>query len=474
VSRLSLRLGPGGLALRGLQLLSATVFALAWTQLSALEPRHESGILPIDPPTPFIHYFGANPPAGRVLVVHGLDVSKEVVRLFSAALADGGFEVYAIDLPGHGDSIVPFDTDLAEHAIHSAKAFLGDKTIVAGHSMGASLLLDLAETESFSTMVLLAPPPLSISEIRADRVLISAGEIDIPIIRKFVPIVADVGHPHVTTRTIPWGGHSAPIFSPAAIRQVVEWLGGDAANTKTTLRIAWIVVMFVAAVTLGIALIPGPRGQSPAFLPARIIVVQYVAASGIALLALKFVNPARPLRLFATDYLLGFLFVAGVVLTVADLYQRRWAVIDRPYNLSTAVICAVFVIAVPGLIVVSRLLHMWLSDGRWWRFPLIALAGLPLLLSDELTIRRIASAWKRHALAVLTRGLLLAFTVTGVLTLNRDKGFLVVILPLLTVFWVALWFAAGVVHRRTQSPLAAALFAAIVQGWVFAAWFVTI
>ena len=93
-------------------------------------------------------------------MIHGLDVSKEVMRLISAALADGGFEVYAIDLPGHGDSGAKFQTEVAQQAIRNAKAFLGEKTIVLGHSLGAGLLLDLAATEPFSTIVLLSPPPL--------------------------------------------------------------------------------------------------------------------------------------------------------------------------------------------------------------------------------------------------------------------------------------------------------------------------
>jgi hypothetical protein len=63
---------------------------------------------------------------------------------------------------------------------------------------------------------------------------------------------------------------------------------------------------------------------------------------------------------------------------------------------------------------------------------------------------------------------------TGVLTLHRESEFLVLIVPLITIFWIALWFATGVVHRHTQSPLAAALFATLVQGWAFASWFVTI
>jgi hypothetical protein len=63
---------------------------------------------------------------------------------------------------------------------------------------------------------------------------------------------------------------------------------------------------------------------------------------------------------------------------------------------------------------------------------------------------------------------------TGVLTFDRESAFLVLIVPLIVTFWIALWFATGVVHRRTQNPLAAAIFASIVQGWAFAAWFVTI
>jgi hypothetical protein len=63
---------------------------------------------------------------------------------------------------------------------------------------------------------------------------------------------------------------------------------------------------------------------------------------------------------------------------------------------------------------------------------------------------------------------------TGVLTLNRESAFLLLIVPLITVFWIALWFAAGIVHRHTQSGLAAAVFAALVQGWAFAALFVRI
>ena len=118
------------------------------------------------------------------------------------------------------------------------------------------------------------------------------------------------------------------------------------------------------------------------------------------------------------------------------------------------------------------MLNMSLSDGRWWRFPCIAAASLPLFFVDETTIRKIHPLWKSAALAIITRGLLWAFLITGVLLLNRRDAFLVLIAHLIVFFWIALWFAAHVVHRHTQDPFAAALFAALVQGWAFAAWFV--
>ena len=455
-----------------LQLLLAATFALAWTQSSALEPKQEAGILPIDPPTPYLHYRGSKSPPGRVLVVHGLDVSKETTRLISAALADGGFEVYAIDLPGHGDSPANFQSSLAQQAIHNAKVFLGDDTIVLGHSLGAGLLLDLAATEHFPTMVLLAAPPISIAEVHADRVLIATGEMDVPRIRSFVPIAADIAEADVESWLLPWGAHSAPIFNPAYVRRIVEWLGGDGSKTRTTSRIVWTVVMLAAAIGFGAGLLP-KRHLKPVDVPMATVLVRYIAACSLALFTLKLVNPLSWLRLFATDYLVGFLFITGLTLTVAAFYER-WAIVDRPYRIHTGILAAAFVIAVPGLLVASQILHTSLSGDRWWRFPGIALAGLPLFLADEWALRRIHPRWKSVTLGLLTRGLLFLFILTGVLTLNRESAFLLLIVPLITVFWVALWLAAGLVHRHTQSALAAAVFAALVQGWVFAALFVRI
>ena len=454
-----------------LQFVAAAIFALTWIQLSRLEPQKDSGVLPTDPPTPYLHYAATGDSRGRVLVVHGLDASKEPCEFISAALADGGFEVFAIDLPGHGDSRVPFSTQLAQQAIRSTRTALGDTTVVLGHSLGAGLLLDLAATDTFSTLVLLSPPPIAISEIHAGRVLIATGDIDIPRIQSFVPIATDIGGPHVESWLLPWGAHSSPIFNPRFVERIVDWLGGDGARTKTGSRIVLFVLMFGAAVVFGAGFLPKrPFETHPG--STSTILVYYVAAGSIALFALRLFNPFRWLHLFATDYLIAFVFLAGITLSIAALSGRRsFATLHRWH---IGLLAAVFFIAIPGLAVSSRVLHLTLSGDRWWRFPCVAVASLPLFLSDELLIRRIGPRWKSEGVAVLTRILLVLFMITGTLTLNRESAFLLLILPLVAFFWIILWIAAGIVHRHTQSAMAAALFAALVQGWAFAALFVTI
>jgi hypothetical protein len=124
------------------------------------------------------------------------------------------------------------------------------------------------------------------------------------------------------------------------------------------------------------------------------------------------------------------------------------------------------------LIAGSHVFHINLSDGRWWRFPFIAAASLPLFLADEFFLRPAAARWKRAALGILTRVLLGALVLTGVLLLNRDAAFLALVVHVVVSFWTALWFVTEAVRRNTQDPLAAAIFASLVQGWAFAAAFI--
>ena len=135
------------------------VLSLAAFNYSNLSHNREPGLFDGDPPTPYFRYLPPGTPRGRVLVVHGLDGSKEALSPLCFGLSETGFEVFAIDLPGHGASSVPFDLFRSKDAVAHALDRLGPDTAVIGHSLGGALLLELANQRPMGSMVLFSPAP---------------------------------------------------------------------------------------------------------------------------------------------------------------------------------------------------------------------------------------------------------------------------------------------------------------------------
>ncbi len=449
------------------------LLALAWTQFSSLDPKQESGTLPITPATPYIRYMPEAQPRARILVVHGLNSNKEFMQIFCKAFADAGFEVYSIDLPGHGDSRSGFEASLAQAAVRNALEHIGGNPIVIGHSLGAGLLLDITAERHFDTLVLLSPAPTPVDTLDAGRVLVVTGRWDIPRINAFIPTLQDIGGSRLEWWQSPWGAHSSAVMNPETIRAIVAWLGGNTANLRTTARLGWLGAMFAAGLGLGLTLLRGnPIEPKPARMP--LLLVYHVAAGGAGVLLLQWIGPLSWIRVFAMDYLVSFVLAAGLVVLLLGMLGKR----DRTESFRPsmavlkAVAAAAYVIVVLGLIGGSHVFHLGISGGRWWRFPLIAAASFPLFMADELFVRPAASWWRRAAIGILTKTLLGAFVLSGVLLLSPDYAFLALVLHVVVSFWIALWFVTEAVHRNTQDPLATAIFASLVQGWAFAAAFV--
>ena len=455
--------------------ISAGLFLLALTQTAALEPAREKGVLPTNPPTPYIHYTSAIEPHRRVVAVHGLDSNKEFMQIFCSALADTGFEVYAIDLPGHGDSTSGFNGMLARSAVEQAVSYL-NPDVAIGHSMGASLLIDLAQDMRLRTLVLISPAPTQVNGVEFKHTLVTTEPLDLPPVNAFAPELEGA-----ELLKFERGMHSSALLYPGQIREIVSWLGGNPDRLHTSARLLWLGLMFTAAAALAIVLLPfrPPASVRIAAFSQKEILIRFAVAGGISLIVQRGAAVFRWIHLYAADYLVSFLFVVGLVLLISLVLRNEWAKAcpdSGPglVSLSKAIGAAFYVIVVIGLFTGSHLIHMTLSDGRWWRFIVIAAASFPIFLFDEMAVRRSGHGWQQAGIGIVTRTLLIAWMVTGVLILNRESAFLVLVSALILLFWIALWFFTGIVHRHIQNPVAAAVFAALVQGWMFAAWFVTV
>ncbi|PWE32611.1 alpha/beta hydrolase [Maritimibacter sp. 55A14] len=80
----------------------------------------------------------------RVVLLHGVGLRAEAWARQIDALTVGGFSVIAPDMPGHGDGPMAEGlTDLQGYA-ERVLGCLDEPAVVAGHSMGAMIALDLA------------------------------------------------------------------------------------------------------------------------------------------------------------------------------------------------------------------------------------------------------------------------------------------------------------------------------------------
>jgi pimeloyl-ACP methyl ester carboxylesterase len=456
-------------------LISAVLFLLGFVRTNALTPAREKGVLQTVPATPYIHYVSGIEPHRRALVVHGLDANKEFMQIFCSGLADAGFEVYAIDLPGHGDSTATFNGLDAAKAVEQSVSLL-NPDIAVGHSMGAALLIDVAHEVSFGALVLISPAPTQVNGLQFDHTLATAERWDIPAVNTFIPQLEGA-----ELRKFEWGMHSSALVNPGQIREIVSWLGGDAGRLRTGQRLLWLGIMFAAGIALAIVALPNrsPVSDDTCVFAQPEVLIRFVVAGFISIVVQRFFVVLRWVRLFAMDYMVSFLFVAGLAL-LASLVLRQQPISLRtkfgsgPAVFRKAIGAAAYVIIVLGLLTGSHLIHMTLNDGRWWRFIVIVAASFPLFLFDEVALRQACSGWQNAVVGITTRVLLAAWMAIGVLLFNRESAFLALLIGLILLFWIALWFVTALVHRNLRNATATALFAAIVQGWMFAAWFVTV
>jgi pimeloyl-ACP methyl ester carboxylesterase len=447
-------------------------FIVSLAMYAGLPGDRATGIFPTDPPTPYFHYKPAGTPRGQILVVHGLNSGKNVMNVLSYSLAEAGFEVFAIDLPGHGDSAAPFNAIQARNVVGSVLDKLGAQTIVLGHSLGGAILLDLANERTFSRMVLFSPAPTTLQTVQADQVLVLEGQFDPSRIRAFIPRIENSATGTFELLDLAWTGHSGGLFRSHVIKSVAGWLGGEVAAVRARPRLLLIALTFVFGAALGLTVLKRikatPLEIGAALPPARLSTFYYVLASLGAAVVLAFVNVALWLRIFAMDYLIGFVFLAGAFLCV-HCTNVRWP----GRRLFIGVAAAAYLIGIGGGFGGGELFHFTLSEGRPWRFVAIFALSFPLFLADEILLRPLRPAWKATGVAILTRIALGAVAVSAVLIVNRQSAFLVLLGHLVVLFWIALWFATWAVRKRTD-PVTAACFAALVQGWGFAAIFVTV
>ena len=103
-----------------------------------VEPGVAVKVVTLAGDTPSLQFTPAGPgPHPVALLAHGITASKETLFRFGEALAAAGFECFAVDFPGHGESARPFSFNKTALTLDKIVRSLGSVDVFLGHSMGA-------------------------------------------------------------------------------------------------------------------------------------------------------------------------------------------------------------------------------------------------------------------------------------------------------------------------------------------------
>jgi pimeloyl-ACP methyl ester carboxylesterase len=450
---------------------------------------------------------------GSVILLHGLAANKKIMSYLARGFALLNLRVFVPDLPGHGRTPGPFSFARAEtcsdslvRQLISRRAIDPTRTILAGHSMGGAIAVRIAARVPVAGVVAISPAPMVTvygvpasmlpfthpPATAANTLVLSASEEPRTVRDSARGLLSGPGAATGKYTVIPRSSHVSLLFDPQVARASQDWTTQVLKLTANTPALPWRLPLAGSMAGLaGILLLAGPflretlgmtsirtgteqdatASASVDNEPASPVMIapagRGLAETGIASLAvvalLRAWNPFGVFHVFEGDYLAGFLLILGVAL----LLLHRKAV-GSLWQLKTGpLLAAAFAAIVLPLLIYSWLdltiSEAWLTFGRWLRVPALCVAVLPYHAAEELLLgpRRVRSGRMRLLLGLALRLVTWVALVVGILALHNGEILLLLLAPYFALFCLLQRTGMDVIRKGTGSPLAAAVFGAI-------------
>ncbi len=435
---------------------------------------------------------------GSVILFHGLAANRVIMSFLARAFAEQGLRVYIPDLPGHGRSAGPFSPGGAEACAQSfvrgltARGFIRpDRTILAGHSMGGSIAVRVAAKVRVAGVVAISPAPMKPDHGVSSEALLFTNPPSVPpnsliIAGQLEPeglranaedLAASSSDPTTRFVLFSYNSHVSILFSPSVARFLQQW-SAQLLHLQPAPKLPLRGDLLGAFLGLaGILLISGPFlresvGERPVeeILTAKPLstwrLVLEITVVGFAVVAiLHYWVPLKVLHLFEGDYLASFFLLSGLMLIALhgkraqQAFPTQWSVL-----LGAAFSALVLFLLLTGWLQLT-ITGSWLTLDRWKRFPLFFLAAWVFLYGFEIMLGKVVEGARRHRFLV-SLGLLCLVWIAltfGVLALHSGAILLVLLAPYFLVLFVLMRMGAQLVRMQCGSPLAAAVFSAILM-----------
>jgi len=483
---------------RLIALLCLVVIGLSVWQLEADRAGLTITPLPVEGGTPATLFLRDGAGAAPVVVIaHGFAGSRQLMEPFALTLAQAGYVVASFDFEGHGRNPRPMSGDvstidgttrlLMEETARVARAALAHpradgRLAYLGHSMASDVVVRQSlDSPPGDAVIAISMFSEAVSADAPRNLLVIAGEWETMLAEEAVKALrlADpqasagdvVGDPAQGTgrRAViaPKVEHVGVLYSATALNAARDWLdasfGRDSAGPVAQ-RGGWIAALLLATFGLAWPLARWlPAGTGPALPPlsaGRVLVAALAPALLVPLALAPF--EIRVLPVLVADYLVLHLGLYGLM-TLALLWywgQLHGQFPNRIWWIAAAV--AIFGIAVLGGAIDRYVASFLPHAGRMVIIAGLALGAMPFLLADGiLTEGGKARLWR----VVLVRVAFLGSLGLAVALNFSALFFLLIILPVIVLFFLLFGTMSGWVGRRTGLPAAGGLGLGLVLAW---------
>jgi dienelactone hydrolase len=433
-------------------------------------------------------------PAPVVIIAHGFAGSRQLMDSFALTLAQAGYIAVSFDFAGHGRNPVPMSGDVTAidgttlvlmdelaRVTDAALALPGTDGRVAllGHSMASDIVVRQAIRDPrVQATVALSMFSLAVTPDDPRNLLVIAGAWETMLAAEALKALQQANPAATLGQTVgdpaqgparravtsPHVEHVGVLYSPTSLRESRDWLDATFGRDSTAAlhpRGGWIALLLVSTVALGWPLAALTRRLRPAEPPPLLSTRRFWTATLLPALATPLILApfdTRFLPVLVADYLaLHFLVMGGLALLIARPALR----IDRT-SLLLSLPVAAFGILVFGGLLDRYVASFWPTPERLTIIAAMAAGSIAFMLADT-TLAGGGRAPLHRTLTVRTAALA---SLGLAVALNPERlFFLLIILPVILLFFLLFGTAGGWVGRASHRPAAAGIGLGLFLAW---------
>ena len=427
-------------------------------------------------------------PGPAVVIAHGFAGSRQLMEGYALTLARAGYYAVSFDFEGHGRNPIPMSGDVTQidgttrllidetrRVIDFARALPGVEGRIAllGHSMATDVITRVAIEDKIPTVVGISMFSEAVSDSEPTRLLMISGQAEGHLRGAAMDAMALVGagvegetvtQGKVVRRAVvaPGVEHVGVLYSKTAKREALAWINA-AFERDSTPQIAttgaWILLALAGIVALGWPLARAlPHGTAPATIPTRTFWIATLVPAVITPLILAPFE-LRFLPVLVADYLAVHAAVYGLLTLV--ILRQGGVRLDGARVLPFALLLLWGLILFGGFL--DRYVASFFPTGP--RIAIIAAISLgtilALLAEAVLTQAGSASLLRKTAARLSFLG---SLAIATALDFER-LFFLLLILPLIGLFYASFGVMGGWVGRRSGAVVAVGAGLGLCLGW---------